>query len=317
MGNAMERDDSIYIFGEDVANMGGGTVGATRGLTEKLKGRIINTPITENGFCGLATGAALCGLRTVVELMYSDFFLVAGDQLLNQAGKIRHLFNGTASVPLVLRARVPGLEGYGSQHSMDPAAIFSAFPGWRIVAPSNAFEYVGLMNSALACNDPVLIIEPQELHTQSSLVPKDLNYFIPLGKAKRVRRGDDITLLATLTMVKGCCDVADEMNVSADIIDLRSLSPRDIDYDLIGKSVRKTGRVVIVEQTTRPASIGALIADEIQRRFFDYLDTPVQRVTGKWAPPVVSKTLEAAALANKDDIQQSIIQVMRDCGLTR
>ncbi|MGP1614836.1 MAG: alpha-ketoacid dehydrogenase subunit alpha/beta, partial [Pollutimonas bauzanensis] len=309
MGNAMEKDDSIYIFGEDVANMGGGTVGATRGLTEKLKGRIINTPITENGFCGLATGAALCGLRTVVELMYSDFFLVAGDQLLNQAGKIRHLFNGTASVPLVLRARVPGLEGYGSQHSMDPAAIFSAFPGWRIVAPSNAFEYVGLMNSALACNDPVLVIEPQELHTRSTPVPKDLNYFIPLGKAKRVRRGDDITLLATLTMVKECCDVADEMNASADVIDLRSLSPRDIDYDLIGESVRKTGRVIIVEQTTRPASIGALIADEIQRRYFDYLDTPVQRVTGKWAPPVVSKALEAAALANKGDIQKSIIQV--------
>src|SRR5690606_12334870 len=133
MGARMKEDESIYVFGEDVANMAGGTVGATRGLAQAFPGRIVNTPITENGFCGLAAGAAVSGLRTVVELMYSDFFLVAGDQLLNQAGKIRHLFNGTAKVPLVLRTRIPGLEGYGSQHSMDPSGVFALFPGWRIV----------------------------------------------------------------------------------------------------------------------------------------------------------------------------------------
>lgn len=315
MGHNMDKDDSVYLFGEDVANMGGGTVGATRGLLDRHAKRIINTPITENGFCGLATGAAVCGLKTVVELMYSDFFLVAGDQLLNQAGKIRHLFNGDAKVPLVLRTRVPGKEGYGSQHSMDPAGVFTLFPGWRILAPSNAFEYVGLMNSALRCEDPVLVIEPQEMHRKRMPVPRDRNYFIPIGKAKRVSEGSHITLLATLTMVETCQRLVQELGISADVIDLRTLSPRDIDYDTIGESVRKTGRVAIVEQTTRPASIGALIADEIQRRFFDWLDQPVQRVTGRWAPPTVSKALEAAALADDKDVATLLRNMLKESGL--
>lgn len=315
VGARMHEDDSIYVFGEDVANMGGGTVGATRGLLDQYADRIINTPITENGFCGMATGAALSGLRPIVELMYSDFFLVAGDQLLNQAGKIRHLFGGTASVPLVLRTRVPGHEGYGSQHSMDPAGVFALFPGWRIVAPSNAFDYVGLMNSALRCNDPVLVIEPQELHRKKALVPKGYSHYIPIGKARRVFEGADITLLATLTMVEVCKELVERLGISADVIDLRTLSQRDIDYETIGNSVKKTGRVAIVEQTTRGASIGAVMADEIQRRFFDYLDQPVKRVTGRWAPPVVSKVLEAAALASTDDVEAALKEMMVESGL--
>lgn len=316
MGARMAEDETIHVFGEDVANMGGGTVGATRGLTETYAGRLVNTPITENGFCGLATGAALSGLKPVVELMYSDFFLVAGDQLLNQAAKIRHLFNGTAEVPLVLRARIPGPEGYGSQHSMDPAGVFALFPGWRIVAPSNAFDYVGLMNSALRCKDPVLVIEPQQLHKRKTLVPKDLDYYIPIGRAKRVREGDQITLLTTLTMVDECCRMVEEAGIRADVIDLRTLSQRDIDYETIGRSVMKTGRVAIVEQTTRGASLGALIADEIQRRYFDYLDQPVKRVTGRWAPPVVSQALERAALAGEDDIRALIREMQADSALS-
>jgi 2-oxoisovalerate dehydrogenase E1 component len=316
MGARMAEDEDIYVFGEDVANMGGGTVGATRGLTDRFAGRLVNTPITENGFCGLATGAALSGLKPVVELMYSDFFLVAGDQLLNQAGKIRHLFNGTASVPLVLRTRIPGPEGYGSQHSMDPAGVFALFPGWRIVAPSNAFDYVGLMNSALRCKDPVLVIEPQQLHKRKTPVPKDLDYYIPIGRAKRVREGDQITLLTTLTMVDECCRLVEEAGVRADVIDLRTLSQRDIDYDTIGRSVMKTGRVAIVEQTTRGASLGALIADEIQRRYFDYLDQPVKRVTGRWAPPVVSQALERAALAGEDDVRSLIQDMLAESALS-
>ncbi|NYT23740.1 2-oxoisovalerate dehydrogenase [Alcaligenaceae bacterium] len=315
MGARMREDESIHIFGEDVANMGGGTVGATRGLIQAFPGRIVNTPITENGFCGLAAGAAVSGLRTVVELMYSDFFLVAGDQLLNQAGKIRHLFNGTASVPMVLRTRLPGLEGYGSQHSMDPSGVFALFPGWRIVAPSSAFDYVGLVNSALKCEDPVLIVECQELHRRKDRVPAAMDYYIPIGKARRVAEGSDITLLATLTMVDKCREVAERLGVSADIIDLRTLSPRDVDYDTIGESVRKTGRVAIVEQTTRGSSVGAIISDEIQRRFFDYLDQPVKRVTGRWAPPTVSKALERAAHAGETDIELGIRDLFKDSGL--
>lgn len=314
VGARMERDPSIYIFGEDVANLNGGTVGATRGLISRFPDRIVNTPITENGFCGLAVGAAVSGLRPIVELMYSDFFMVAADQLLNQAGKIRHLFGGKWPVPMVLRCRIPGTEGYGSQHSMDPSGVFTLFPGWRIVAPSNAFDYVGLINSAMQCNDPVLIIEHQSLHKKKSLVPKMLDYFIPIGKARKVRDGNQITLITTLALVEECCRTADEMKVSADIIDLRTLSMRDIDYATIEASIRKTGNVAIIEQTTRGTSLGSHVADEIQRRYFDYLDQPVKRVTGGWAPPTVSKVLEQAALAGSAQIERMIRELLNDSG---
>lgn len=314
MGANMAKDDTIYIFGEDVANMNGGTVGATRGLLAQYPDRIINTPITENGFCGLANGAATSGLKPVIELMYSDFALVAADQLFNHSAKIRHLFNGKYSVPLVLRCRIPGIEGYGSQHSMDPSGIFALYPGWRVVAASNAFDYVGLMNSALRCTDPVLVIEHQGLYNRKVGVPKDFDHFIPIGKAKRVAEGSQITLLTTLALVEPCIEVAREMRCSADVIDLRTLSLRDIDYDMIGASVRKTGNVAIVEQTTRGTSLGSHIADEIQRRFFDYLDQPVKRVTGGWAAPTVSKVLERAALAGPEDIREAIASLLRDSG---
>jgi len=314
VGARMTEDPAIYVFGEDVANMGGGTVGATKGLPQRFPDRIINTPICENGFCGLATGAAMAGLRPIVELMYSDFFLVAADQLLNQAAKIRHLFGGDKPVPLVLRCRIPGAEGYGSQHSMDPAGVFALYPGWRIVAPSNAFDYVGLMNAALRCQDPVLVLEHQSLHRRRVKVPKRLDYYIPIGKARRVAAGTQLTLLTTLTMVDLCQEVARDLGVSADIIDLRTLSLRDLDYDLIGESIRKTGNVAVVEQTTRGTSIGSHIADEVQRRFFDYLDQPVKRIVGRWASPTVSKMLEQAALAGRSDVEAGIREMLVDSG---
>ncbi|NTG04836.1 2-oxoisovalerate dehydrogenase [Agrobacterium rhizogenes] len=314
MGANMAKDDTIYVFGEDVANMNGGTVGATRGLVAQFPNRIINTPITENGFCGLANGAATSGLKPVIELMYSDFALVAADQLFNHSAKIRHLFNGKHSVPLVLRCRIPGTEGYGSQHSMDPSGIFALYPGWRVVAASNAFDYVGLMNTALRCTDPVLVIEHQGLYNRKGPIPKNFDHFIPIGKAKRVAEGNQITLLTTLALVDPCIEVAREMGCSADIIDLRTLSLRDIDYETIGASIRKTGNVAIVEQTTRGTSLGSHIADEIQRRFFDYLDQPVKRVTGGWAAPTVSKVLERAALAGPEDIRDVIASLLHDSG---
>lgn len=312
MGRRMEQDERFYVIGEDVANMGGGTVGATKGIIDRFPGRIVNMPISENGFCGLAAGMASMGLRPVVELMYSDFFMVAGDQLFNQIGKMRHLFGGTHEVPVVLRCRVPGTEGYGSQHSMDPSGIFAMFPGWRIVVPSTAFDYVGLMNSALTCNDPVLVVEHQALHKTLSMVPRSLDYHIPFGKARRVASGGQVTLLATLSMVETCVEAARDMGVAADVIDLRTVSIRDLDWDTIGQSIRKTNNVAIVEQSTRGTSIGALISDEIQRRFFDHLDQPVKRVTGRWAAPTVSKVLEQAAVGNRGDVDNALRELLAE-----
>lgn len=306
----MKQDPNYLIIGEDVANMRGGTVGATRGIIDAFPERVINTPICENGFCGLAAGLASRGMRPIIELMYSDFFLVAADQLLNQIGKMRHLFGGEHPVPVVLRTRIPGAEGYGSQHSMDPAGVFMQYPGWRIIAPSNAFDYVGLMNTALLCDDPVLVLEHQSLHRTTAMVPRDMDYLIPFGKARMVRHGTQMTILCTLAMVRIVEEMVDELGISADVIDLRTLSQRDIDYDLIGESLARTNNVVIAEQSTRGTSIGPFIADEIQRRFFYDLDQPVRRVTGSWAPPPVSKVLERAALAGAEHLRPVLLDTL-------
>jgi 2-oxoisovalerate dehydrogenase E1 component len=317
MGRRMEEDERIFVLGEDVSRLRGGTNGATRGLPERFPGRIVSTPITENGFCGVAGGVAADGkFRPVIELMYADFCYVAADQLFNQIGKMRHMFGGDMPVPLVARGKVAAKSGYGSQHSMDPAGLYAQFPGWRIVAPSTPFDYVGLMNSALACEDPVLVIEHLDLYNAKGPAPKDdLDYYIPLGKAKVVREGSDFTVLAALAMVQPCVDIADEMGVSAEVIDLRSLDRAGIDWECIGASLAKTGAVVIVEQGTQGTSFGGGIADELQRRFFDLLDQPVKRVTGGEAAPTISKVLDLAANASDDDVRRGYEDVLRDAGL--
>ncbi|WP_026987935.1 alpha-ketoacid dehydrogenase subunit alpha/beta [Fodinicurvata fenggangensis] len=308
----MAEDESIYVLGEDVANMGGGTVGATKGLMDRFPERVVNTPINENGFCNMAAGMASAGLKPIVELMYSDFMFNATDALLNQIAKMRHLFGGRYSVPLVLRCRIPGTEGYGSQHSMDPSGIFAMFPGWRIVAPATPFDYAGLMNAALRCQDPVLVVEHQSLQKKTGPVPEKLDYHIPIGKARKVADGHQVTLLTTLTMCELARETAKEMGISADILDLRSLSQRDIDYEAIEESVRKTNNVAIVEQSTRGTSLGAFLSDEIQRRCFDHLDQPVKRVVGRWAAPTVSKALEQAAVAGRGDIEETLREMLAD-----
>ena len=182
----MSVDPRVVIFGEDVHRLKGGTNGATKGLNQAFPDRVIGTPICENAFAGLAGGVAMDGrFLPIVELMYSDFTWVAADQLFNQIGKARHMFGGEGDIPLVLRTKVAMGTGYGSQHSMDPAGLFNTSVGWRIVAPSTPFDYVGLMNSALLCKDPVLVLEHVELYTSQGPAPTaDLDYFIPLGKAK-------------------------------------------------------------------------------------------------------------------------------------
>ena len=185
--HAMERDESVIVLGEDVHRLKGGTVGATKGIAEAFPERLIGTPIAEKRFLRHGAGAAVNGLRPIVEIMYADFCLVAADQLFNQAAKVRHMFGGDHTAPLILRARVAAGGGYGSQHSMDPSGVFALWPGWRIIAPTTPFDYVGLFNSAVRCNDPVAIIECQALYQETGPVPDDLDYCIPFGKARIVR----------------------------------------------------------------------------------------------------------------------------------
>jgi 2-oxoisovalerate dehydrogenase E1 component len=305
MRRRMETDERIVVMGEDVHRLSGGTNGATKGLVETFPGRVLGTPISENAFTGLGGGVALDGrFRPVVELMYADFMWVAADQIFNQIGKARHMYGGDGAVPFVLRSKVAMGTGYGSQHSMDPAGVFATAPGWRIVAPSTPFDYVGLMNTALRLDDPVVVLEHVDLYSSTGDGPvDDFDYCIPVGKAAIRRTGADVTVLSYLAMTAYVLEAVEQLGtVDAEVVDLRWLDRASIDWETIGASIQKTNRVLIAEQGPTGTSYGGWLADEIQRRFFDWLDHPVERVTGGEASPSISKVLERAAMARSDEV---------------
>lgn len=301
MARRMAEDETIVVLGEDVHKLNGGPRGATKGLKQAFPDRTLGTPISEAAFTGLAGGLALDGrYKPVVELMYADFVWVAADQLFNQIGKARHMFGGKHHMPLVMRIKIGTRTGYGSQHSMDPAGIMNTSVGWRIAAPSTPLDYIGMMNSSLLVNDPVAVLEHDaDLYKTSGAVPTaDWDYFIPIGKAAIRREGSAVTVLTYLSMVQESLDAAEQSGVDAEVIDLRWLDAASVDWDAIGTSVKKTNRVLIVEQGSLGTSYGAWLSDEIQRRFFDWLDAPIARVTGAESSPSISKVLEAAALGD-------------------
>ncbi len=312
----MAADPRILTLGEDIHRLKGGTNGATRGLAEKYGDRVLGTPISENAFMGLAGGLALDGRhRPVVEFMYPDFMWVAADQVFNQVGKARHMFGGDRAMPLVLRTKVAMGTGYGSQHSMDPAGLFATAPGWRIVAPSTPYDYVGLMNAALACQDPVLVLEHVDLYATQGMAPEDdSDFIIPLGRAKVRRSGTQATALTYLSLVQPTIDAAAALGLDLEVIDLRSLDRASLDWETVGASIRKTNAVIVIEQGAQGTAYGPWLADEIQRRYFDWLDQPVARVCGGEASPSVSKVLERAAIALQPEIESGLKQVMAAMG---
>jgi 2-oxoisovalerate dehydrogenase E1 component len=316
MDRRMGSDERIVVLGEDVHRLSGGTNGATKGLAAKYPGRVLGTPISENAFAGLGGGLALDGrFRPVVEFMYPDFLWVAADQVFNQIGKARHMFGGRNPVPLVLRTKVAMGSGYGSQHLMDPVGIFATAPGWRIMAASTPYDYVGLMNAALAIDDPVLIVEHVDLYGSEGEIPvDDLDYVIPFGTAAVRRAGNDVTVLSYLSMVGHALEAIEETGVDAELIDLRFLDRASLDWDTVGASIRKTNAVLIVEQGAVGTSYGGWLADEIQRRFFDWLDQPVQRVTGGEASPSISRVLERAAIARTEEVVAGLERVRAGFG---
>src|SRR4051812_33082861 len=311
LARQMDLDDSVVVMGEDVHRLNGGTNGATRGIPDKWPDRILGTPISENAFTGLGGGMALDGrYKPIVEFMYADFMWVAADQLFNQIGKARHMFGGDNDVPFVLRSKVAMGTGYGSQHSMDPAGVFATQPGWRIVAPSTPFDYVGLMNTALRCKDPVVVLEHVDLYTSSGDAPvDDYDYYLPVGRAALRRTGDAVTVLTYLAMTNSVLEAVDDGGFDADVVDLRWLDRASIDWETIGSSIKKTNRVVIAEQGAIGTSYGGWLSDEIQRRFFDWLDHPVERITGGEASPSISKILERAAIAQKAEVLAKLTEV--------
>ena len=310
-GRWLERDPRAIVFGEEVANLGGGAYGATRGLPERFPGRIINTPISEGGFAGLGFGAAQLGMRVVVEIMFADFALVAADQLFNQISKGRHMYGDTTDVPLVVRTRIGTGLGYGAQHSMDPVGLYGLFPGFRIVVPATSADYIGLFNSAMHSLDPVVILEHNSLYTQSFPVPAgDLDYCLPFGQADLVAEGDDLTIVTYGHLVRRCLGLAERLSaagVSADIIDLKTLDHIDLDYATIGASLARTGALLVVEEAARSHGVAATVADQVQSRFFDDLDAPVAVLTSLDISTPVSRALELAALVSDDQIADAAV----------
>ncbi len=309
-GRWLEKDPRVVVLGEEVANFGGGAYSATKGLPKRFPDRVINTPISEAGFSGLALGAAMNGLRPIVEIMFSSFALVAADQLFNQAGQLGHIYGGNASVPLVARTRVAIGLGYGAQHSMDPAALFALFPGWRIFAPASAFDYAGLFNWAMRSRSPAIFIEHQELYARKFSVPAGpLDYEVRPGRASVVRTGKDVTVVAYSITVSQALDAARALEaegIDAEVIDLRSLDAAGTDYATLGRSLGKTGALVFVEQAPLCSTLGPRIAAECQRRFFDSFDAPPVFVAAPSVPLPVSRRLELACIPTVQDITAAV-----------
>jgi 2-oxoisovalerate dehydrogenase E1 component len=244
--------------------------------------------------------------------MYADFMWVAADQLFNQIGKARHMYGGAGGVPLVLRSKVAMGTGYGSQHSMDPAGVFATSPGWRIVAPSTPYDYVGLMNTALRCEDPVVVLEHVDLYTSQGPGPvDDWDYCLPVGQASVRRHGTDVTVLSYLGMTPYVLEAADGHEVDAEVIDLRWLDRASLDWSTIESSLTKTNQLLIAEQGAVGTSYGGWLADEIHRRYFDLLDAPVRRVTGGVASPSISRVLERAAIAQSAEVRLALDEIGR------
>ena len=325
-GRWLEREPDVMVLGEEVANFGGGAYGATRDLPGLFPGHVINTPISECGFSGLGLGLAMSGVKTIVEIMFPDFTLVAADQIFNQIGKARHMYGGTTDIPLVLRTRVATGCGYGGQHSMDPVGLYALFSGWRIVAPSDSADYIGLFNTAMRSNDPVLMLEHHSLYTQSFDVPiadnasaaasgtPDLDYCIPFGKARIVKAlgpspNDTITVLTYGAMTQRLLSIAPQLEaarINAEIVDLRTLDLASLDFETCGESLARTGVVAIVEEAAAGQGIGRRIASEMTERFFDELDAPPGVIASMDVPNSVSKALEEAAVISDDQILEQL-----------
>jgi acetoin:2,6-dichlorophenolindophenol oxidoreductase subunit beta len=308
----MRRDESVFVFGEDVAVWGGGGIfGVTKGLVEEFgPERVRDTPISEEAIVGMAVGAAATGTRPVAEIMYADFMGLAMEPLNNQAAKMRYMFGGKISMPMVVRAQQGGGRGNAAQHSQSLEAWFAHLPGLRVCVPSTPHDAKGLLKTAIRMDDPVVFLEHKVLYFTKGPVPEE-EYTIPLGVADVKREGSDATVVGVQVLVNYALEAAEELEsdgVSVEVIDPRTVSPLDI--DAIVNSVKKTGRLVIAHQAYEQGGIGAEIAARVQEEAFDYLDAPIQRVAGKNVPVPYNETLERAALPGKEDVVEAVRRII-------
>ena len=307
----MARDEDVIFFGEDVGKAGG-VFKVTPGLWEKYgDDRVRDTPISENAIIGAGIGAAVTGLRPVVELMFGDFAAVTLDQIINQAAKFRYMSGGQLKVPLTIRAAQGAGQGFGSQHSQCVEAWFMHAPGLKVVVPSSPADVLGLLKSAIRDDNPVVFLEHKSQYTDKGEVPDHANHLVPLGVANVLRTGTDITIVAIQNMVKVALQAADELaqqGISCEVIDPRTLVP--LDMDTIIDSVKKTGRLITVEEAVRAGGWGAEVATQVTDRAIWSLEGPVVRVTLEAGIIPFNGALEAALLPKKDDVIKAALRVM-------
>ena len=308
----MEADERVFLIGEDVG-VYGGAFGLTVGMIEKFgERRIIDTPISEQGIVGIGIGAAIMGMRPIVEIMFSDFLMLSLEQVGNQAAKIHYMFGGKVSVPLLIRTPGGGGTGAAAQHSQSIEAILLHIPGLKIIMPSTPYDAKGLLLSAIRDPNPVIIFEHKLLYKKiKGDVPEQM-YEIPIGKADIKRSGTDLTVVATSYMVHKVLAVAEKLakeSISVEVIDPRTIKP--LDMDTIISSVKKTGKVLLVEEACYTGGFTSFLASEIMACAFDYLDAPVLRVTGYDSPIPYSVALENVVIPSEQRIEEGIRKVLK------
>jgi pyruvate dehydrogenase E1 component beta subunit len=303
MAEEMRRDDSVFVIGEEVAEYQG-AYKVTQGLLQEFGARrVIDTPITEHGFAGFGVGAAFAGLRPIVEFMTFNFAMQAMDQLINSAAKTRYMSGGQMGPSVVFRGPNGPAARVAAQHSQDFSAWYSHVPGLKVIAPYSAADAKGLLKSAIRDPNPIIFLENEILYGQSFPVPKLEEHLVPIGKARIVRSGTDVTIVAWSISMTYALKAADELakdGINAEVIDLRTLKPMDVAS--IIESVKKTGRVVTVEEGWRQSGVGAEIAASVTEHAFDYLDAPVTRVSGKDVPMPYAANLEKLALPSVAEV---------------
>ncbi|OGA73233.1 MAG: hypothetical protein A3G27_17785 [Betaproteobacteria bacterium RIFCSPLOWO2_12_FULL_66_14] len=305
----MSRDAAVYLIGEDVA--AGGAFGATRGLVDRHgPRRVRNTPISEAAITGLATGAAICGLHPVLEIMFIDFATLAMDCLVNQTAKYRYMSGGQLSVPMVVRTQAGAAGGAAAQHSQSLESWFVHVPGLVVVAPSSPVEAYGLLKSSIRLGDPVLFVEHKRLYGMKEELPEGAGP-LPIGKARVARSGTDVTLIAYSAMVRTALEAAENLarsGISVEVIDLRTLSP--LDTETLVQSVSRTHRAVIAQEAVEIGGVGAEVAARLGSLAFGELKAPIARVGCPFAPIPFAPELEAALLPGAKQIEQAVREVM-------
>ncbi|MGE0598161.1 MAG: alpha-ketoacid dehydrogenase subunit beta [Dehalococcoidia bacterium] len=310
----MMRDDRIFLMGEDIGAYGG-SYAVTKGLLEEFgEHRVRDTPIAESGMVGIGIGAAMAGFHPMVEMMTINFSFLALDQIVNSAAKLHHMSNGQITVPLVIRMASGGGSQLGATHSHSLEGLYAHFPGLKVVCPSNAADGKGLLKRAFRDENTVIFIEHTANYALRGEVPDDPDYLVEFGVANILRPGDDVTIVgysgSVHQAVRAATMLEEQEEISAEVIDLRTLAPLDI--DTVVNSVKKTNRAVIVEDDWKFGGFGGELSAQIMEKAFDYLDAPVARVSSKDVPLPYNRNLEFAALPSEEDVVEAVLRTFKE-----